>query len=143
MNSVYTHIAAPILAAVVTNGIVYSQKLPITRTKNPNIPPGGIVGLVWMVLFGILGYVHFKLYSRAGNKLSDGCIIILLFLLYSLAYPFLTSSSENPNVFFVLNLGALLFAAAITTKVYQEDSGLVPYLIPLLLWTGYVNLVTV
>jgi len=142
MNSVYTHVATPILAAVVTNGIVYSQKLPITRTKNPNIPPGGIVGLVWMVLFGILGYVHFKLYKRANNRLSDACITILLFLIYSLAYPFLTSSSGNPNVFFVLNVGALLFALVITAKVYQEDPSLVPYLIPLLLWTGYVNIVT-
>jgi tryptophan-rich sensory protein len=142
MNSVYTHVATPILAAVVTNGIVFSQKLPISKTKNPNIPPGGVVGLVWMVLFGLLGYVHFKLYMKAGSTLSDGCIIILLFLLYSLAYPFLTSSSGNPNVFFVLNLGALLFAVAVTAKVYQEDPRLVPYLIPLLLWTGYVNLVT-
>jgi hypothetical protein len=142
MNSVYTHVATPILAAVVTNGIVYSQKLPISKTKNPNIPPGGVVGFIWMVLFGILGYVHFKLYKRAGNKLSNACIVILLFLIYSLAYPFLTSFYGNPNVFFILNLGALIFAVAITSKVYQEDPRLILYLIPLLLWTGYVNIVT-
>ena len=141
MNSVYTHIAVPVLGAVAMNASIFSQKLRISKTRNPYIPPGGIVGLIWMILFALLGYVHYRLYMQNGQKLSTGCIILIVFWLYSLAYPILTSFSGNPSVYFALNLGAFFFALAILMQVQQENSDLVPWTFPLLLWTGYVNLI--
>ena len=144
MNQVYIHILAPVVAALLMNGIIFSQKWNISKglPRNPYIPPGGIVGAIWMILFALLGYVHYKLYSENGNRFSNACIILILFFLYSLAYPILTSFSSNTNVFTILNIGALLFAAIATAHVWQEDSTLLPYMVPLMLWTGYVNIVT-
>ena len=141
MNSVYTHIAVPVAGAAAMNAIIFSQKLRISKTRNPYIPPGGIVGAIWLILFTLLGYVHYRLYMQNGQKLSTGCIILILFWLDSLAYPLLTSFSDNPNVYFALNLGAFFFALVILMQVQQENSDLVPWTFPLLLWTGYVNLI--
>ena len=144
MNSVYTHMFVPVAAAVLMNGLIFSQKWKIAKYENPNpyIPPGGIVGAIWLILFAILGYVHYKLYMLNHKKLSVACITLILFFLYSLAYPLITSFSTNPNAFFLLNLGALLFAITVAAQVYKEDSKLFPYTIPLLAWTTYVNIVT-
>lgn len=144
MNQVYIHILAPVVAALLMNGFIFSQRWKISKglPKNPYIPPGGIVGAIWMILFALLGYVHFQLYSQNGNQFSSACIVLILFFLYSLAYPILTSLSSDTSVFSTLNIGALLLAAIATAFVWQEDSALLPYMVPLMLWTGYVNIVT-
>jgi len=142
MNSVYMHILTPVLAASLMNGLIFSQKWNITTYRNPYIPGGGIVGIVWLVLFALLGYVHFKLYMQNNKKFSNACITLILFFLYSLAYPVLTAFSGNPLVFTALNLGAFFFALVIAAQVFDENSDLIPFVIPLIAWTSYVNVVT-
>ena len=141
---IYIHILTPVIAALLMNGLIFSQGLKINKNQNPNpyIPPGIFVGLIWLILFALLGYVHYCLYSGNRNRFTAASIIIILFILYSLAYPIITAFSSNPNTFSLLNQGALLFAAITTAAVYQEDASLLPYMIPLLAWTTYVNLVT-
>jgi tryptophan-rich sensory protein len=145
MDSVYTHMLVPVGAALLMNGLIFSQKWKIAKYENPNpyIPPGGIVGFIWLVLFALLGFVHYKLYMLNHKKVSIACITIILFFLYSLAYPLITTFSNNPNAFFLLNLGALLFALVVAAQVYRESSSLSLYILPLLAWTTYVNIVTV
>jgi len=143
MNSVYVHVLAPVLAAGLVNVLTFRRKLSITKYRNPLIPPGPIVGLVWLVLLGLLGYVHYKLYKEANNQFSEACVTIIVFVLYCLAYPTLTSLSTNPNVMIFLNIVALGFALLVTVRVFAEDSALLPYMVPLLAWTSYVNIVTV
>ena len=144
MNQIYIHILAPVIAALLMNGLIFSQGLKINKKQNPNpyIPNGGIVGLIWLILFGLLGYVHYRLYSENKNAFTIASISIILFILYSLAYPIITTFSSNPNTFSLLNQGALLFAVVTTALVYQENTSLLPYMAPLIAWTGYVNLVT-
>jgi tryptophan-rich sensory protein len=141
MNSVYVHVLAPVLAAGLVNALVFSRKLPITKYKNPWIPPGPIVGLVWFVLLGLLGYVHFKLYKKTG--VSVATVTIVVFILYCLAYPTLTSLNPTQTAMTFLNIVALGSALLVTVRVFAQDSSLVPYLVPLLAWTTYVNIVTV
>jgi tryptophan-rich sensory protein len=144
MNQIYIHILAPVVAALLMNGLIFSLGWKIAKYQNPNpyIPPGGIVGLVWLVIFALLGYVHYCLYSGNRNRPTAASIAIVLFILYSLAYPILTTFSSNKNAFSLLNQGALLLATATTVLVYQENVALIPYMIPLMAWTGYVNVVT-
>ena len=145
MNSVYLHVAAPVAAAALMNGFLFSQRLSIAKKANPNpyIPPGPIVGGIWFILLGILGYIHFCLYQKGGYKFTTGCITIICFVLYCLAYPVITSLSPNPNIFFILNLAALWFALITSLRIIEEDASLMIYTIPLLVWTSYVNIVTV
>ena len=141
MNSVYVHVLTPVLAAGLVNALSFSRKLPITKYKNPWIPPGPIVGLVWLVLLGLLGYVHFKLYKKSG--VSVATVTIVVFILYCLAYPSLTSFYADSKAPTFLNVVALGSALLVTFRVFAQDSSLVPYLVPLLAWTTYVNIVTV
>jgi len=62
MSQVYIHILTPVVAALLMNGIIFSQKWNISKglPKNPYIPGGGIVGAIWMIIFALLGYVHYK-----------------------------------------------------------------------------------
>lgn len=141
MNSVYVHVLTPVLAAGLVNALSFSRKLPITKYKNPWIPPGPIVGLVWLVLLGLLGYVHFKLYKKTG--VSVATVTIVVFIVYCLAYPSLTSFYTDSKAPTFLNVVALGSALLVTLRVFAQDPSLVPYLIPLLAWTTYVNIVTI
>jgi tryptophan-rich sensory protein len=142
MNSVYVHVLAPVIAAALLSSLIFRRNLTITQYKNPWIPPGPFVGLVWLVLLGLLGYVHFKLYKKANNKFTTTCILIICYILYCLAYPTLTSLSSNPMLMTFLNQAALLVALLVTYRVFTDDSTLLLYMVPLLAWLTYVNIVT-
>ena len=69
----YIHILAPMIFAIITNGLVFSRRgkdFKETKIIYKYIPPGYIVGSVWIILFGFLGYAHYLLY-----KLDNGISI--------------------------------------------------------------------
>jgi hypothetical protein len=97
------------------------------------IPPGYIVGSIWIILFGLLGYIH----HRLGNDSSYASVSIYVFIGYSLSYPFLTRL-ENTDIY---NKMAWVLAFLCSLLLYYENRELIPYILPLLAWVTYVNIV--
>jgi hypothetical protein len=91
--------------------------------------------MVWIVILGLLGYTHYLTYP------SYASYIIIMAVLYCLAYPFLTSGlrAENADIY---NLISLIIAIAVIVSVGIKDINAVGYTIPLLIWTTYVNIAT-
>jgi tryptophan-rich sensory protein len=60
------HILIPVISAIIMNGIIYALHLNKINSKELNklyIPPGYIIGIIWTILFALLGYVHYLLYK--------------------------------------------------------------------------------
>lgn len=133
MFSKYQEIFFPISLAIVVNLLIYTFDLVPSQPPNKMIPPGYIVGSIWTVLFGLLGYIHYRL----GNYSSYASICIYVFIGYSLLYPFLTRL-ENTNMY---NKIAWVLASLCSLLIYYENHRLIPYIIPLFAWVTYVNIV--
>ena len=128
----YIHILVPIILAIVLNFYIYTQGWNNDNEKNSKLPPGYIIGSIWIIILGLLGYIHFLLYP------SGYSWFIVLTILYCLSYPFLTKGLQNTdNNYF--NLIALLLAIIVTIIMYYKSN--IIYAIPFLLWTFYVNIV--
>tara|TARA_B110000444_G_scaffold46863_1_gene42693 strand:+ start:735 stop:1139 length:405 start_codon:yes stop_codon:yes gene_type:complete len=128
----YIHILVPIILAIVLNFYIYTQGWNNDNEKNSKLPPGYIIGSIWIIILGLLGYTHFLLYPSVYSW------FIVLTILYCLSYPFLTSGLQNTdNNYF--NLIALLLAIIVTIIMYYKSN--IIYAIPFLLWTFYVNIV--
>ena len=140
LNNPLIHILTPIILAVVVNGVVFGLKWNKSSPRNPLLPGGGIIGIVWIVIFGLLGYSHYLLYNLK-QRPTLGSICIILFIIFSLCYPFLTGGLKMNNVSLLLNLITLIFAFSIGLIVIVESKPAFYYLIPLLLWASYVNYV--
>lgn len=128
----YIHILVPIILAIVLNFYIYTQGWNNDTDKNSKLPPGYIIGSIWIIILGLLGYIHFLLYPSVYSW------FIVLTILYCLSYPFLTSGLQNTdNNYF--NLIALLLAIIVAIIMYYKSN--IIYTIPFLLWTFYVNIV--
>ena len=128
----YIHILVPIILAIILNFYIYIQGWNNDNQKNSKLPPGYIIGSIWIIILGLLGYIHFLLYPSVYSW------FIVLTILYCLSYPFLTSGLQNTdNNYF--NLIALILAIIVTIIMYYKSN--IIYSIPFLLWTFYVNIV--
>jgi tryptophan-rich sensory protein len=128
----YIHILVPIVLAIVLNFYIYMQGWNNDNEKNSKLPPGYIIGSIWIIILGLLGYIHFLLYPSLYSW------FIVLTILYCLSYPFLTSGLQNTdNNYF--NLIALILAIIVTIIMYYRSN--IIYAIPFLLWIFYVNII--
>ena len=138
------NIVIPILAALSMNYIIYykgwsERNKKDDKIENELLPPGYIIGFIWMILFGLLGTINYKLY-KLKNKINYGNILVVFFILFSLAYPFLTNGL-NKKYGLLLNYVTLLFSFILSLVIVLYSIKIFMYLIPLLLWVFYVNYV--
>ena len=130
------HIIIPILLAIIINVIMNRQKLYI-KDYEPNkyLPPGYIIGIVWVIILGFLGYAHYLKHN------SITSFYIILIIVYCLSYPFLTykKSEEEAQVY---NLIAVILAITLFIMIFIDNMYDSLYILPFLLWCTYVFIVT-
>jgi len=140
------HIVLPILIAFSMNGIIYGLKWQKSYERKDNkkdvvpLPPGYIIGTIWIIIFGILGYVHYLLY-KIKNKISIQCILLEIFIIFCVLYPIFTQFKEKLCT--IINYVSLLFTFIIALMIMNVSIDIFWYLIPLILWVSYVNLYTI
>lgn len=117
----------------------FQSMKPWKLYQNKLIPPGFVIGLVWVFIFGMLGYCFYKLTDKNNGTVSFGGIAILIYGVFALAYPFFTYGSREKNAN-VINYIAVVGALVLGIIVIEEDVGSFYFLLPLLLWVSYVGL---
>jgi tryptophan-rich sensory protein len=137
MTYAIIHVLVPVLLACALNAYIYMKGWNTadskeTAAKNPLLPPGYVIAIVWIVILALLGYAHFLTYPKYSSW------VIVLAIAYCLLYPFLTLGMKSKLAIF--NGIALLFAIAVTSTCYATIMESTLYTIPFLLWTVYVNI---
>jgi tryptophan-rich sensory protein len=140
LNNPLFHILSFIILVILLNGLIYyfGWYKSSLKLKRNILPPGYVIGIVWIIIFGLLGYVHYLLYKLKG-KFSIYSNIIVLFLIFCLSYPFLTNGFKEGNTN-ILNLITLILSFIIGLMVITQSVTAFYYIIPLLLWASYVNI---
>jgi hypothetical protein len=125
----------PIVLAVLANIIIFNLELnKNTNNENKYIPNGAIVGIIWTIQFGLLGYLFYLLNLNKSKILSKISIIILLS--FCLAYPFITQFEKDISK--ILNIVAFALTLITGIIVNYEMPKVTIYIIPLFIWTLYV-----
>lgn len=135
MKAVYYHVALPIILALIVNIWLFRigyDKRSLASKVNPWIPSGKIIALIWTLLLGLLGYVHYLVKESTVASIS-----VIAYILWSIAYPFLS----NVDNAVLLNKLSFAFAVILTIIVNSVRKNTVKYMVPLLLWISYVNIV--
>jgi hypothetical protein len=86
---------------------------------------------IWAILIGFLGYSYYLI----RNNISSVAIIIII--IYTLTYPFITLG-KNRNQIEFLNIIYILITYIIFLLVLSENSNAALYILPLLLWIIYI-----
>lgn len=144
----YISIFLPVVIAIAINAWIYlndkhHQSQSQSNTNNNNmLPPGAVIGVVWIILLGMLGYVQ---YITSGYSMMASLAVITLIIL-CLLYPIITRLRQNMDIY---NRVALIYAFMVAIMVVLtapcrkcvREPGAIWYMIPLLAWLSYVNLV--
>lgn len=133
-------ILVPIFLALIINLIIYifGYYKKINTHSNPFIPAGYIVGIIWTLLLGILGYVYYLLYML-NNNINIGNLSIIILILYCLSYPFFIFMNQNHILLY--NMIGLILSFIVSLTVIFYSKYIFIYMIPLLLWISYVNII--
>lgn len=132
---VYYHVLIPVFSAIAMNVIIYAFGWNKNMKRDDDLPPGYIIGTIWTVIFALLGYVHYRLYTLK-NKTNFGSASVVLFILYSLAYPAINNSMNG----YFLNFISLILSFALSLIVMMYSRHIFLFMIPLLVWVSFVNL---
>lgn len=73
------------------------------------------------------------------NNIS--CVAIIIIIIYTLAYPFITLGKNRIQIEF-LNIIYILITYIIFLLVLSENSNASVYILPLLLWITYIFIVS-
>jgi tryptophan-rich sensory protein len=103
-----------------------------------------VIGLVWIFIFGMMGYCFYKLTDKneketGSASLTFGGIAIIIYGVFALFYPFFTYAAREKNAN-VINYIAVVGALVLGIIVIEEDVGSFYFLLPLLLWVSYIGL---
>ncbi len=133
------NICIPVALAIALNIIIFSLRWnqrdkADEREKNPLIPPGPVVGSVWLVILGLLGYARYV--SRESPVASWALVTIIV---VCLGYPLYTLGFKAKAAR-IANLITLLIAFVVAMLVVRESTRAALCVAPLLLWTSYVNI---
>lgn len=128
----WLHVIVPIISATVVNGIVFGLGWN-QQERNRLLPPGYIIGAIWIIILGLLGFLHYLL-RRTQHLIAAWAVV--LFIVFCLLYPFITSGLKMSSLSKVLNLVTLIFAFVVAVMVPKTY---IYYMAPLIIWASYVN----
>lgn len=135
----YIYIIIPVLLAIITNATIYLLGWNSKGNENELLPPGWMIGMIWIVIFGFLGK-----FLQIAIKSNDSVTIMLLsvLILICLAYPFYTNGLKRNVQSVTYDFIILIYILVMTAIIFYKnrDKNIV-YMIPIIIWVSYVNIV--
>lgn len=132
------NIAIPVLLSIVVNVIVFAFRWDSSSRKDTEkvtgLPPGIVIGIIWVCLFGLLGYGRYLL-----NDSPVAVYAVTFVLVFCILYPFYTMGLSanialSNTIAMAIIYGAALFVYPASQKAFFTY-------VPLMCWITYVNMV--
>jgi tryptophan-rich sensory protein len=146
------NIFIPILLALVMNGIIYTFGINKLSKEDEDkkkeiknnyyeklLPPGYVIGTIWVIIFGLLGYVHYLLLEKNEFKITMKSIFVIIVIIYCLSYPLITNLKVKTGL--LLNLISLILSFILGLLTITESKYIFTFVLPLIIWTSYVNVI--
>jgi tryptophan-rich sensory protein len=130
------HVMLPILAAVIINIVIYTQGWNNNNNEpSKYLPPGYAIAIIWIFILGLLGFTNYLVWP------STASLIIIIAIIYCLAYPFLTAGLQEDKGD-TYNILAFIIAITVSMIVFMHKKTAVLYTLPFFIWTMYVSIIT-
>jgi len=126
-----------IVIAIIVNIVSLSYGYN-SSMKYTNLPPGYIIGIIWIILIGCMAYAQSQVLLSSKKKWIEW-LIPLLFL-YCILYPFYTYGFSNKCISKIANIGTILFSLFIVIILYNISMHSAAGLIGLTtIWSSYAT----
>ncbi len=103
-------------------------------------PPGWLVGGVWVVLFGSLGLVRWRMVRLGSEAGRQGARWTIAFVVVCALYPVYTLGLRSLIAGFVGNVGTTIFAVALGLRARRIDNSSAWVFALVVAWLCYATL---
>ncbi len=133
MKIIAANIVIPVILALATNGLIFALgwQQPDRDIQPAFAPPGYVIGIVWTVLFALMGCAR-GLASRQGDRRTVRLLTILIGL--CLAYPFYTLGLQDNLVGLVGIVLTGAFCLYVIVSAWARTRAAALLLLPLAGW---------
>lgn len=128
------HLLVPVVIALILNYIINVNKWNKSKKKGI-LPPGPVVGIIWIIVLLSLGNAHYLLYKK--NNVTFGSLYLIGVMLYCISYPLVTKLDRKKGL--IMNVIAFILTSILLVVVYRESSKAFIYILPLFIWISFVN----
>jgi tryptophan-rich sensory protein len=129
-----------IFIALLGNIIFNNEQMTKKESNKKYLPPGYVIGSIWIFIFGLLGYIYSKINLNKKNA-SQSQYVIILFLIFCFLYGPLTNGKSSR---FIKNYNylTLLFLVYVSYMISKNSEDILYLFIPIYLWVLYIFYVT-
>jgi tryptophan-rich sensory protein len=141
LSSLTGNLAIFVLVTVALNGVIFG--LGWDRQSGaamPGIPPGWVVGSLWVALFAAMGVARWLLLRCRGPRWVAELPSVLAFL--CLIYPLYTSGLNNDRVGFIGNVLTAAVALPMAAVVWRWSRGAAGCVAAVCAWLLYAGAAT-
>lgn len=104
------------------------------------LPPGYVIGTIWMALIGAMAYSQFLVMRSTASGYVEWLIPGLF--LYCIMYPFYTSQFQDRTVSQYANLGSILVSFVVAVLVYRISAVASALIAWTTVWASYATWAT-
>jgi len=104
------------------------------------LPPGYVIGSIWMVLIAIMAYSQYTVLQKTENGYIQWAIPTLF--LYCILYPFYTGQFRDRTVSQYANIGSVLLSLYVSAWVYPISSTASAGIALTTAWSSYATWAT-
>ena len=143
MTGLVENLAAFVGTPMVVDGLIFGLKWERAGGAQTGLPPGWVVGAIWVVLFAGMGVARWLLLraARTGADLRRVRWVSLVAFL-CLLYPLYTAGFSNLADGLVGNVATLVVAVPVTVYAWRRVRAAGAWLVPLCVWLSYAAWVT-
>lgn len=103
-------------------------------------PPGAVVGGVWVVLFGLLGFARWRLIGAGTDAGRRTARWVAALVLLCALYPLYTGGLRNPTVGLAGNIVTAVLAGLLAGRVWRIDRRSAGAIALVVVWLCYATL---
>jgi translocator protein len=136
----FLHLLIPVLAVIAGNALIFALGLDggsLPPAKAAWIPPGPVVGAVWIGQFALIGLSRW-FYLRDTRERGRLAWLPVALGLLALAFPIYTAGLSDPRTGAAGTLVTLALTVATQLALGRHSSAAAWALVPLAAWLSYV-----
>jgi len=146
-GSLGIHVLVTIFITLAANGVVFALgwagSSPDAARHNWLLPPGWVVGTVWLVLLTLLAVAYWWLASADGSDARRAAPWVIALIAFCLAYPFYTVGFSNIAMELIGNVATIAGAALLARRALRFSLFAASPIALVAVWVSYATFATV
>ena len=140
------NVAVSLFVVLVTNGLIFGLGWDTSSPKTaPSLydPPGWFIGVVWTVLFALMGAARWRILKSGGKNAAFHARLVVGLIVFCLIYPFYTLGLRSILIGLIGNVATAIFAAWIIAQIKTSSRTAAVFVSPVVAWLSFATFLTV